>query len=394
MKFRPLIFIAIFGTALSCSSNPCSIPIVDVNIVKNSIHLELSDFLKDIEVIELETTEYNLDCMHPFVAYISHTSIMVRTRGALHQFDRQGRYIRKLTERGNGPNEFHNIDFCFVDEEADILYYADGRSIRMIFRIDLISGQFLEPLQAGFDTRRYAVSCYKNNSVYGFPMIRERTYHEGNDPDLSVVAFQYDLLSDSINKHYGNHKYYATMHPYGKSMVGYGNHISLFNMHYSDTLYRLQNNALEARFFVKMKNKMTDDSAGEDYLDLLFEYEEGIVLARNRYIRESFGGVRFVADYPEQYLLLNPDGGLKIIGQVYINPLEIVIKTEAWVQKGKDNIDDILKTTGLLSSNDAQKEKGESEDIVYPFPKPSGSYGYLFIEQEKSNPHIIIGKIR
>jgi len=374
MKLKSLILIAIFGTALSCSSNPYSIPIVDVNNIKNSIRLELSGLLNDIEVIELETTQYNLIGYrhHSLVfAYISNTSIVIHTERAIDQFDRQGRYIRRLTEKGNGPNEFRNVVFCFVDEETDILYYEDSRDRQKICRIDLSSGQFLEPLQTDLDTKRFDVWYYKNNHIYGFPTAKGGGF-DATDPDSLVIASHFNLTAGSMNNLYGSHKY--TIKPLGKSMVGYKNHISLFNMHYSDTIYQLHNNALEARFFVKMKNKMINHRRGGDELFLLFEYEKGIILLRNSIIYKRVSeGSEGITYYPEQYMLLNPIGGLKNIEQFFINPLDIAITPPTMSEKGSTIDNDV---------------------ISYPFPKLSGSYGYYLIDQEQGNPHIILGKIK
>ena len=376
MKLKSILPIAIFGMALSCNSNPSLVSVVDIDDVSNSINVELSDFLKDIEVVELETTEYNLFAVehHSIIfAYITNTSIVIRTSGAIYQFDRQGKYLRKLTEKGNGSREFISIRFCFVDEDAEILYYVDVRTQGMIHRIDLTSGQFLEPVQANMS--RLDPWLCKNNSIYGFPTNRGGTF-DATSPDSSVVAFQYDVSSGIMKKFYGNHKY--TIQPLGKSMVEYGNYLFLFNMHYSDTLYQLQDNTLYPRFLVKMNNKMTNFTKGGDMLVLLFEYEQGIVLEKTSITYQSLSIEGELAHglsyYPEQYLLLSLVGGLQHIAQVYINPLDITIKTETWTQH--------------------ERGEGGTENIFYPFPKPSGSYGYLLVEQEEDNPHIIIGKIR
>jgi len=369
MKFRPLIFIAIISLAPSYNSNPPSIPVVNVDNVRSSICLDLSDFLKDIEVIKLETTDYNLfSTEHDLgftLAFITETSIIIQNDKAIYQFDRQGKYLRKLSGKGRGPNEFYDILFCFADEKKDILYYVDLLSQGRICRIDLSTGQFLDPLE--LDMNRLELWLGKDNSIYGFPTNKNHAF-EAADSDSSVVAFRYDLLSGSMKKYYGTRKY--TIQPLGKSMVEYGNHLSLFNMYYSDTLYRLQNNALQARFLVKMKNKMVRYSEGGEDISFLFEYEKGIVLSRNSITYRIMPRGGHVLIYcPERYLLLDPSGGLKNIEQVYINPLDIAVKIEV-----------SLKDRGFEGTN--------------PFPKSSGSYGYILVEQEEDNPHIILGKIK
>ena len=375
MKNKHPLKMALIATAciaLSCNQKSLSIPVLDFDNVseRNSIDLKLSDILDDITIVNLETTQDNLfSTWGGTPALITHTSIVIPTRDAVHQFNRDGKYHRQLIIRGKGPREFLYLSLCFVDEDADVLYYVDGRNRKEIYRIDLASGAFLDPIPM-MDLKLLEVKLFKNNFLYGLPGLSPSGFDIGSNPDTSIIAFQYDIHAGSLKKYNGN-KRYSTL-PYGSSMVAYKNHLTIINRNYSDTLYQLLNNVLHTQFLVKLKNQMTNYREGGCEVKLLLEYDGGIIFTKDRFTYEETKDKQMIYPSEEHPFLLNNAGTLQRIRQVFIDPLQVAIQTESIESDASGYIDTPL----------------------YPFPKISGSYGYIFIEQEDSNPKIIIGKIK
>ena len=115
----------------SCGRAPKEVPVVDIDNPTGYINLKLSDLLDDITIVPLETrddfllsTEGSRFTSIPFA--ITDNYILASTNDKLLQLDRQGNYVRTLITRGRGPNEFIYILAHAVDEQQEILYYADS----------------------------------------------------------------------------------------------------------------------------------------------------------------------------------------------------------------------------------------------------------------------------
>ena len=323
--------------------------------------------MEDIEVIELETTEDNLFSSVDASAYVTHSSIVILNDVAIYQFKRDGTYLRKLAEEGNGPREFTDILYCFVDEDADILHYIDWKNQKEICCIDLKTGLFLESEQ--IDLRRLSVWCFQNDQIFGFPKTESGSFIAGEHPDSYVIAFQFDLNTDKMQKYYGNHNY--TVLPIGNSMVTYGNHVSLWNSHYADTIYKLENGILSPSFILKLKNKMIDFNKGGDGVRLLVEYKGGFIIEKNSTSYRMMEDYEVLLNSPEGYLLIDSLFNIHRIEKINIDPLFFSVDLDSLTKGGYDH-----------------------PYLIDPFLKVNGCFGnLLLVEQGNQNPRIIIGKL-
>lgn len=131
---------------------------INIPLIKDSLHVNLSDFAGSFEFIPLETKE---ECMisYGMKYYIGSEYFLLETRmDGIYQFGRDGRFIRKLVDAGKGPTDFINGDWT-VDEENQILYLTDLAKYNYFLRFDLNTGKYLGDL-------KNAVACRSFNIEY------------------------------------------------------------------------------------------------------------------------------------------------------------------------------------------------------------------------------------
>lgn len=84
---------------------------------------QLQDIATDIRVIKLETRDDVL--LSYFNGHVGENFIVSLDRDKILLFDTEGKFIRKISQKGNGPEEFNDIDAWAVDQEEKYLYYRD-----------------------------------------------------------------------------------------------------------------------------------------------------------------------------------------------------------------------------------------------------------------------------
>lgn len=122
--------------------------------IKDSLHVELSDFAWDFEFIPLETKD---GCMISYGVkdyFGSEYYLSEKRLGDIYQFGRDGKFIRRIVTRGKGPTEFVRGDWT-VDETNQILYLSDISKLNYFLRFDLRTGKYLGDLKKASPGRTY-----------------------------------------------------------------------------------------------------------------------------------------------------------------------------------------------------------------------------------------------
>ena len=88
------------------------------------ITLNLSDMVKDISIIRLETNENSL--MSYFKGFVGDKYILSFGRKSIKLFSSEGKFIQTIINRGKGPREFGYIDMWTVDEDEHFYYCHDA----------------------------------------------------------------------------------------------------------------------------------------------------------------------------------------------------------------------------------------------------------------------------
>lgn len=105
--------------------------------------IKMSEFIDSVKFIILEETDESLIRMISKIIFTSEYILTVDpTQGSIFFFDMNGKYVKKLSRRGQGPGEYLSISSCIFDGQQLIIY--DTQSKKMLF-YDL-SGNFLREI--------------------------------------------------------------------------------------------------------------------------------------------------------------------------------------------------------------------------------------------------------
>lgn len=130
--------IALLTGFFSCSEKPKS-DLIQITIPeKFDEEIYLADIAKSIERIHLETVEGAL------LGYIREVKLLDDKfyvgDSKLSVFDREGKFIGRFGNQGNGPGEYGSISSMTLDPEAGLVYVASGKKIIVYTK----EGKFLE----------------------------------------------------------------------------------------------------------------------------------------------------------------------------------------------------------------------------------------------------------
>ena len=352
--FRTIVvFFTIFSLAC-CRQSQTALPIIELDNPKGSIDLKLSDILDDITFVPLETLDEILLSIQGSSSTITNNYILVRTNERLLQFDRKGRFIRTLAYKGNGPGEFNTIMDILVDERTDVVYYSDIKDASSIYRINLITGQFLEPIQPGLSS--FAIKHINQDGVILGYTTSNLIKIDGNNEkanDSLALVFHYNPSDGKINTIKGNHVF-THLPFFGQDMVPHGEKAIYFNIAYSDTLYRVDRERLNPIYVLRLNNPLMDISKGGDIAQF-FSYSGGLLISKYEMKIVTSGNTAYIGASVSNQLHLDHQHQLKSINSITIDPLAHYVDMKRSAEAG-----------ALIS------------DInIPPMPRISGSWGYI-----------------
>lgn len=181
-KDYPILLFLLCGIMLqagtSCSNRNVPLKSVSFDNVNREITLKLSNLLQEFLLGNVS----RIAITNQYILTIEQTKVC--------QFSRQGKFIRQLMVRGNGPNEFNTVVFPVTVPGSELFYYMDwGKDITHTYRINLETGEHLPPFSPGSDYYCLYAADRKGN-LYGIPNSGMRTPSYPN-PDTLNIAFQY-----------------------------------------------------------------------------------------------------------------------------------------------------------------------------------------------------------
>lgn len=118
-----------------------SLPVIDPKEIKTVHTQKFSELVKDIRFVSLETND---NCLLSGDAkfWVGNKYILAITPSIIQLFDSDGKYIRKLTNWGRGPEEYKGINQWLIDEQEERFYFLESRNNSNIRFIDLKSGDY------------------------------------------------------------------------------------------------------------------------------------------------------------------------------------------------------------------------------------------------------------
>ena len=350
-----LLFLALLLT--SCNNATKVVPVIDIDHPEGTIDIKLSDILDDITIVPLETRQdILLSSSSRIVVSENYILALVQNR-ELHQFDKSGKYIRKLAEQGNGPREFNSILYLLIDENRNVAYYTDIKDQMLIFRIDLHTGAFLTPLNTGLSS--FSISSVdQDGNIFGYLSSITISIGESNESakDSLALVFVYDPNKESVKTVGGAHSFTSTF--WGQSMVSYRNKAFFINTGYSDTLFTFDGLSLVPQSVLRYTDRLTDIMSGGNYLSFSISYSGGLIISKCRTEMKRDGSTFFVSSHTINDVHVNAANQSKLIRMVTIDPLAL-----------------------QLNTIDLYKEYEETNDIqIHPLPKVDGQWGSIIVE--------------
>lgn len=243
---------ALLATACTTTSNESNLPVIDLN--------SMSDIHKKIELdaetlgwkqtfIPLETTDSSVVAK---IAQIETTSdaYWIVGSGTILKFDKQGKFIGKFGQKGQGPEEYISAKRVQVDEANNNVFVMDYFGRKMV--VYDLNGKFV---------RTFPLPPFQY--ITSFSLFDGNLYFYGVENSVAPALIKVnatDLKTDTISKP-------SREMNYGEGLMGstYMSSIDkdIYLYHYfNDTIFHVQpDNKLTPAGFVNMK-------------DLYFDYEE------------------------------------------------------------------------------------------------------------------------
>lgn len=234
-KYTTLLFfitIALFFSAYSEKTQQ-KLPVVDLKNVKEKVDLNFTDMAENIQILPLPLgKEHPIDEGASFL--ITDRWILCGNGNELLQFTRHGEFVRVLATKGRGPEELIRTDVRpgLIDEKGEMIFFRNPNG--SIKRINLVGGDFLEPIRYAVDGPVIWFSYFGNGIFYILPHF-----------DFSSAYLYY--FQDSDGNFISGQKRVDDELKYNVTSVAYpwplGEMILYFNHGYTkDTVYQLSPN--------------------------------------------------------------------------------------------------------------------------------------------------------
>ncbi len=207
-----------------------------------SIEIDIAAMTAEPIAIPLQTSDSIL--VSQFSNYfLTGQYILVYDQDQLLQFDRNGRYIRKLSQSGGGPFEFQYIQGLDMSDDERYLYLKHYGTSKSMIRFDLETGK---PglIDVPYNPQSFLI---ENDEIYGFSM-RENYVFFRSDLEGNIL----DTLKNTIDAS-------------GRAdvMVKDGKPYFLFD---SDTLYQFVNRSFVPELVYKFDEKFDREKVNPGFV--------------------------------------------------------------------------------------------------------------------------------
>ncbi|TGV03408.1 6-bladed beta-propeller [Flavivirga rizhaonensis] len=119
-------YCALVFLIISCNQEKTNDFLV-IDAQTNDNTFNLSEIADEIIAIPLETND---DCLISFISRVIMTKDYYFVLSSdLYQFNKKGKFIRQIGERGRGPNEYSRINSIAVDGEEQTIFMATGQKL-------------------------------------------------------------------------------------------------------------------------------------------------------------------------------------------------------------------------------------------------------------------------
>jgi len=160
-KFVKCLILLFFIVLSSCGYNKYThiegvIKRVHVCFTKQMFkYVDASECISDIEYVVLETSPQCLIGENPIIS-ISENYIFVYGEPSCLLFSRQGKFIRSIGSKGQGPREYHSASMIKIDEESGMIFMANTYDLLAYH----ITGEFVKKLNLSELRKQAGISAF------------------------------------------------------------------------------------------------------------------------------------------------------------------------------------------------------------------------------------------
>ncbi len=260
------LLVLIFNLCISCSqeskkittetSSFYTIPFAE--IIKDQHEVKLSEIATDVEIIQFENIP---DALLGDVEDIELTKDFIFVKFWQHpvlQFSHEGKFIRNIGTRGNGPGEYATCIKMSIDEASEQVYVYTGEYSIMVFKFD---GAYIQTYTFPALTNFMSFWIGGRDSTlvsYFEPFM-------GNEP---YVFVEYDEKGDTVQA-VENHVFWETKGEFGSISPFFGKQNFSYRfdgrLHlkgaYNDTVYTYnENNRFVPEYYIDLgTHKLPED---------------------------------------------------------------------------------------------------------------------------------------
>jgi hypothetical protein len=226
---------------------------VNVDSLKNTIDLKLSDMADSFRLVKLETNENCLISANNY--YVGDKYIIAFSQNGYYKFSSDGKFLKKILSYGRGPNEVSGFAYTyFYDENTDLLYLGDDNLSDKYLVYDMDSDQFLEPVKM---SKKYMGQF----TVYNDSLLAGISKYRGDSFSLLFQTFDGELISE-IPKNKLCELYQRTEPVFQLNSLTLSKNDIRIGYYSDDTLFTLKNNRLEPYIILDFDTPRNDPPKG------------------------------------------------------------------------------------------------------------------------------------
>ncbi len=261
MKYVCLI--VIFFT-YGCVTDNKSIKKITIN-PSTAKEVKLSSFVEEVKYIQLETKKESL-LGSSIVVKIKDKNIYVwdSNQGVVKIFDIEGKYVSTFDKKGNGPKEYTDMLWFFIDSMENNIEVFDFVKDK-IKRFDLLSGEYIEevelPENLFFDT------AVEDDEYYYLSTNRSPNKINGENTNADIIIINKEnnkatsLFHKEVQNKQGNNSLHFSL--YGEHLVKNNLGEVYASVQFDNSFYRLCNGKALPEYSVNFASEAMDINVGE-----------------------------------------------------------------------------------------------------------------------------------
>ena len=185
MKIRKTFLFGLLAGMLWACTPEVQNDIQLLSVDLNPSEVPFGELFSKMELIPLETTDSCLLMrVDKIVAFENRLYVFDGQRPALYEFDEEGRFVRQISRKGNGPGEYQLVYDFMIDRDRRSIYLLSPYGFVGRYGLD---GSFIRQDRLPTKPNYYAVSSLDTENLVLWSCVRE------DEDGLSVVR------KDSLN---------------------------------------------------------------------------------------------------------------------------------------------------------------------------------------------------